>query len=85
MREPIIIFLAHRATSKVLEPRNHAKASATENLNPAARVLVRVAQSDVRTPNAGDGAATLCFQMHVGHACYMHEPGTAARIWTCDV
>ena len=25
----------------------------------------------------------LC-EMHVGHACHMHEPGTTARIWTCD-
>ena len=23
--------------------------------------------------------------MHVSHACHMHEPGTDARIWTCDV
>ena len=23
--------------------------------------------------------------MHVSHAFHMHEPGTDARIWTCDV
>ena len=26
-----------------------------------------------------------CCEMHVSHACHMHEPGTDARIWTCDV
>ena len=26
-----------------------------------------------------------CCAMHVRHACHMHEPGTAARIQTCDV
>ena len=31
------------------------------------------------------GVPRMLFYMHVGHACYMHEPGTAARIWTCDV
>ena len=24
-------------------------------------------------------------ELHANHACRMHEPGTAARIWTCDV
>ena len=28
---------------------------------------------------------TQCCEMHVSHACHMHEPGTDARIWTCDV
>ena len=23
-----------------------------------------------------------CREMHVSHACHMHEPGTDARIWT---
>ena len=27
----------------------------------------------------------LCCEMHARHACHMHEPGTDARIWTCDV
>ena len=27
----------------------------------------------------------VCCKMHVSHACHMHEPGTDARIWTCDV
>ena len=26
-----------------------------------------------------------CCHMHVRHACHMHEPGTDARIWICDV
>ena len=26
-----------------------------------------------------------CCEMHVSHAFHMHEPGTDARIWTCDV
>ena len=26
-----------------------------------------------------------CCEMHVSHAYHMHEPGTDARIWTCDV
>ena len=31
------------------------------------------------------GPANLCCEMHVSHAFHMHEPGTDARIWTCDV
>ena len=30
------------------------------------------------------GALPPC-EMHVSHACHMHEPGTDVRIWTCDV
>ena len=30
-------------------------------------------------------AARCCCEMHVSHALHMHEPGTDARIWTCDV
>ena len=26
-----------------------------------------------------------CCEMHEGHACHMHEPGSAARMWTCEV
>ena len=26
----------------------------------------------------------MCFDMHEGHAYHMHEPGSAARLWTVD-
>ena len=36
-------------------------------------------------PKISDTFESLCCEMHVSHACHMHEPGTDARIWTCDV
>ena len=33
----------------------------------------------------GAGGVGVCCEMHVSHAFHMHEPGTDARIWTCDV
>ena len=38
-----------------------------------------------KSKNQCGARALPCCEMHVSHAFHMHEPGTDARIWTCDV
>ena len=34
---------------------------------------------------SSNGSLVLCCEMHVSHACQMHEPSTDAGMWTCGV
>ena len=42
-------------------------------------------RSPVVSPVPTGEKIQICCEMHVSHACHMHEPGTDARIRTCDL
>ena len=56
-----------------------------------AAVADKRSKATVRGTTRGMGSersfmqTSACCEMHVSHASHMHEPGTDARIWTCDV